>query len=264
MASGNQTRRRFDHHTDSDLFRRSVSLGLVEGWSVQRIFAMNDAVNGAGTTEDVWPLGTVKVWPTAPAVASLVSSSAADTAAGTGAQTVVVVGLDSSYQQVTEVVEMAGLSAATSTQEFLRINGIYCARVGSAGVNVGNITCSVGGNAQKYIEADEGNCHCASWTVPANHSFILDSYSVGVGRMAGSSDCQLEGQIRLYDTESNANYQSWRSISDIYLYNGQDRINGSNITTVPAKTDIRGQVTSTSSTQVFMIFGGLLVDNKYL
>lgn len=239
----------------------AVAIGAIGGWVSFRLFAMNDDVNGGGTTEDIWPMGTVKVWPTLADQAVVVSDNAADTSAGTGAQTVFVGGLDEDYNEVSEIVTMNGLANVNTINSYLRINRIYCLRVGTAGVNVGNISISIGGDVQKYVEAGEGNCHCGFWTVPAGKTILINTYSAGVGRMGGSSDAQIEGQIRLYDEDSNDNYQSWRTISDIYLYNGGRHYNDGSVVSLPERTDIRGQITSTSATQCDFVFGGFVIDN---
>jgi hypothetical protein len=57
----------------------AVGLGRVPGWEGFRKFGQNDDVPATGT-EEMWPLGTAKVWPAAAGVVSLVSSSADDDA----------------------------------------------------------------------------------------------------------------------------------------------------------------------------------------
>lgn len=237
----------------------AVAIGAIPGWTSFRKFGLNPAVNGAGTTEDMWPIGTPRVLPAAGAVASLVSDSAADDGSpeGTGAHIVKVEGLDDTWTEISEEVTLNGVGAVTTTAEFYRINRMYIVKVGSGGVNAGNITASISGAAQAYIEAGEGQTHQTLYTVPAGKTLIVDLYNVGIGRMA-VGDADIDGQINLYN-EARGELEGWRSISAIYLYNGQSHVNHSSVL-LPAKTELRIQITSTSATQAFGIFGGYLVD----
>lgn len=248
-------------------FRTQVGMGIVPGWRAFRKFGMNPAVNGSGTAEDVWPVGTPKVLPTSAAVAVCSSSSAEDDPddgvdAGTGAHTIVLEGLDANYLEITEEVTLNGTANSNSTKSFFRINRAYSKIVGTNGVNVGNITITVGGNTQAYIEAGEGQTHQLGFTVPGDHYVVADQYLLGVGRMA-AGDAQMEFQIRLYNEASNANYEAWRSLADNYLFNGQSIINTTSVVVIPPKTDCRVQITSSAATQCFCEVGGYFVKTEY-
>ena len=245
-----------------DDFKVAVAAGLVPGWRRFRKFGMNDDVDTG--TEQIWPLGTIKVLPTAAAVASVVSSSSADGVGGTGARTIIVGGLDANYEEVEEEVTMTGITPVNTTQTFLRLNRAYAVDVGSGGINAGNITVSIGGNAQAYIEASEGQSHQLDYCVPAGHTYLIDVYSATVGD-SGVDAMQILGQIRLYDeTAPTNNYQSWRTISDLYMPE-ESRINDASVTALPQKTDIRGLATTNGNNHaVTLITDGYLVRNDVL
>jgi hypothetical protein len=244
----------------SPQFKVLVAAGKVPGWRRFRKFGMNGAV--ASGTEQMWPPGTVKTLPTSAAVAAVSSDSAEDdpdeaTPPGTGAWTVVVEGLDANYVERSETVTMTGTTPANTTQTFLRVFRAYVATAGTAGTNVGNISISVGGNLQSYIEATEGQTHQTDFCVPADHTWLVDTYDIGVGRMAGTSDLHILGQIRTYGG-------AWRTITDIWLYNGQGHHNGDSVTAIPAKTDVRQLIVSSVASQAHGIIDGYLVRNSAL
>jgi len=243
----------------SDDFSVGVALGKYPGWRGFRKFGMNDVVV-ASTTQEMWPVGTAKVWPTTAAVASVVSSDAADTVNfGTGTWTMTIEGLDANYDEISETISMTGLTPVLTTAEFLRINRMYGVTAGSSEANVGNITASVGGNAQAYIEAAEGQTHQTHYTVPNGHTLLVTSFTVRTGRMSGNVDLNVLSQIRL----KNGGNEHWRSISDIYLYNNAHQ-NWSDVSVIPAKTDIRQVISSNTATQAVGVFGGYLVDNNHI
>lgn len=244
-----------------------VAVGALDGYTSFRKFGMNSDV-GASSLEEMWTLGTVRTLPTAAAVASIASDSVeddpvkADTNPGTGAHAIIVIGLDADYNEVTEAVTLNGTGAVTTTTEYLRLYRAYCTTVGTAGYNVGNITISIGGNNQAYIEAQQGQTHLASYTVPLGKTLVINYYNAGVGRMAASGDANINGEIRLYDETSANNYQSWRSISDIFLYNGQSHTNDRSYTILPEKTDLRMLIFSSSATQAHGTVAGFLIDKR--
>ena len=239
----------------SNNFQLRVALGLVPGWEILRKFGMNDAVAGTSTTQDVWPVGTPRTLPTSAGVVSVSSSSTSDDGdpAGTGAQTIQIDGLNSDYLEISESVTLNGTSAVTTTQSFLRINRAYVTLSGSATWNVGDITMSIGGNTQAFIEATEGQTHQTMYTVPANKVLLIKQYRWTVGRMSGSTDCQVSGQIMLYGSNT------WRYISDIYAYGPMSYYNDDGVTYIPPKTEVRAQTISSGATEISAIFAGYLV-----
>jgi len=240
----------------------AAAIGAIKGYTPFRKFGVNAALTG---TADVWGNGGTLVWPDVAGVVSVVSSDAADTDGSTGAHQVTIVGLDADYNTIQETVNMTGLTPAVTTASFLRANRMFIGECGSSDSNVGVISASIGGNVQETIRAGDGQSAVALYTVPAGYTFLVNYYSVGVGRMAGTADCNIKGQIRLYDptVADPSQHQGWRTISNIYLYNGQQQANSTSWTVIPEKTDMRIRATlSSGTTQVDGIFGGFLVEKN--
>jgi hypothetical protein len=75
--------------------------------------------------------------------------------------------------------------------------------------------------------------------------------------MGGNTDLHILAQIKLFGTTA------WRSISDIWLWNGANYQNvGDTVTVIPEKTEIRQRIISTVTTQAHGIYQGYLVDNE--
>lgn len=241
--------------TPDDL-RISIALGHHPGWESFRKFGMNPDVDTG--TEEVWAAGGIRVLPSAAAVASVVSDDVNDTAAGTGARTVVVNGLDEDYHDVTETVTLNGTSPVQTTQTFIRINRTFCSTAGSSSQNAGNISTSIGGDLQSYIEATEGQCHCCNYTVPADHTLLITYYSHTTGRQASTTDIHFLGQLKVFGADP-----VWRSISDVYNFQIQ-YANDATVVALPAKSDLRVLAVSNANNNVVSaIIGGFLVHNDY-
>lgn len=123
--------------------------------------------------EEIGDLGAAYSWPAAAATVLAVSADADDTAAGTGAKTIVVEGLDADYNEVSDTLTMAGLSNTDpSTVEFLRVHRAYVATAGTSLTNEGLITIT-GGAAVAAIQAGAGQTLMAQYTVPAGYTAYI-------------------------------------------------------------------------------------------
>ena len=241
-------------------FKLAVSLGLVPGWQIYRKFGLNDQV-GSGTQE-IWPPGTARVLPTAAALAIATSDDAQDdivAITGTGSWTIGVNGLDANGDEITDYITMRGAVPAFTTKAFLRINRAWVETAGTSEVNTGNISVTIGGDLQAYIQAGTGQTLQTQFSVPRGRTFIVTSFQMGVGRMGGTSDLVVYSQIKGDYPDS-----TWRTASAIYLWNGQIVINNTSVHLLRERSEIRQVVSSTSATQTYGEWEGYLVDNSYL
>ena len=241
---------------DVDNLFMAAGLGLIPGWEVIRLFGMNAAV--VTGNQEMWPPGTARVLPTAAGVVSVVSDDAADdgSPAGLGAWTVQVRGLDENYERITEIVTLNGISAVTTTAEFLRVTELYVITAGTDETNAGNISASIGGDLQQYIELGEGRNHSTHWTVPANKTLVVTQFKLGVGRMSGSTDLHILSQIKPFIPDS-----AWQTVDDAYLFNGGITDERDYPFIIPEKYEIRQQIITDTSTQAFSVWSGYLIQD---
>jgi hypothetical protein len=249
-------------HNAPDEFKVAVALGYVPGWTAFRKYGMNDDVDSG--TEELWPIGTLRVLPTTAAVASTVSSSVEDdiltggAIAGTGAWTLVIEGLDSTYSEVSEEITLNGLGAVTTTQTFFRINRAYVvtAGTGTSGANAGNISISVGGNLQAYIETGQGQTHQTHYTVPASKTLVITAFHLTGGRM-GNTDMQVWSQVKPFGTNT-----AWRTLDDTFMYQN-NIVNDADVFIIPEKSEIRQRIVgNTVNGEVTCTWGGYSVHNE--
>lgn len=145
--------------------------------------------------ELVNPYGTDRELNTILATASaldVTSSDAADAAAGTGARTIRVFGLNAAYQPVSEDFTMNGQTAVTGSVAFLRVHGATVLTAGSGLVNAGDIYVVVTGSSTwtsgvpdtltssvMKILAGYGEDMMGCWTSPAGAQYKLVKLIVG-------------------------------------------------------------------------------------
>jgi hypothetical protein len=165
----------------------AVSFGRAPGYRLHRAYGTNLVV---GTAEvDVWaesgkypwlPMGTEETL-------ELTSTDAADTAAGTGAQTVLVEGLSAAYESISEIVSLAGLSPAPTIQKYHRCERLTVSAVGVAATAAGTIraTATPSGSIQETIRIDTNISQGARFTVPVNTLAQIVMFEFGIHKLTG-------------------------------------------------------------------------------
>lgn len=137
--------------------------GAVSGPHINK-FGINTDVDAA---EDIAIIGGNVTFPTAAAATNIISSSVNDAAAGTGAQSVRVEGLDTNHQIISEDAIPNGTTLVALTQEFLHVFRAYNLTAGSGGVNAGNIDVRHTTTVLARIGALDGQTLQATYSVPA-------------------------------------------------------------------------------------------------
>ena len=171
----------------SEPFELQVSRGQIPGHKTVFKFGYNSNVEDTKAT--IWEQGGLYSYPASATVMTISSSSTDDTAAGTGARTVEIFGLDGDYNEINEVVTLNGQTAVNTTKSYFRINRGLVRSAGSGGVNAGiiyagtgTVTSGVPANIYLLINGDGDNQTLMSlWTVPAGYTAFLTKMSLSTG-----------------------------------------------------------------------------------
>lgn len=168
------------------LYLSAVSSGAVTGTSSVFKFGFNPDINGV--EETVWDHGGIYAYPAAAIQMSVSSSSVNDTAAGTGARTVFVAGLDANYNEISETVTLNGQTPVLTSALFLRINRASVVSAGSGETAAGDIyvgtgVVSAGVPATVYarIRLGDNQTLMAVWTVPSGYTGYILKGNIGTG-----------------------------------------------------------------------------------
>jgi hypothetical protein len=159
-------------------FELQVARGQVDGHKTLFKFGINTDV---GTSvETVWAQGGTYVYPASATVMKISSSSADDAAAGTGARTIAIFGLDANYNEINETVTLNGQTAVNTTNSFLRIFRMYVVTAGSGATaagtiyaGTGTVTSGVPATIYGMITLTANQAQMAFWTVPAGYTLYL-------------------------------------------------------------------------------------------
>lgn len=158
-------------------FFAEVSLGKVDGWTRQIFKGFLPAAT-AGSY--IWTGGAF-TWRTTPTAAEVLSSSAADTAAGTGARTITVTGLGPAYVAQSEVVTLNGTSVVALVNTYIHINKVNVTTAGSGNTNTGAITVRIAaaGATLGHIAAAVTSSQNCQIMVPAGQAYLSLNQVIG-------------------------------------------------------------------------------------
>jgi hypothetical protein len=176
-----------------------VARGNVAGHSYVNKFGRNPDIDTGGF-ETIWNGGASYTGHDAVAaeITTLSSSNAADTAAGTGARTVEVYGLDASYLEISEVVTLLGTTLVDTTLSYIRLNRMIVRSAGTGGVNVGTLNA-----AQKITTANifavmpigYNQTMICAYTIPAGKTGYMTSWGAGLSGKT-NSNCNVKIRAR--------------------------------------------------------------------
>lgn len=227
-------------------FQLDVALGSYPNIRIGIQSGRNTDIDTGTTPETIWNGGGSYTGFNATAAETLtvVSNNANDTAAGTGARTVRLYGLDADYNEITEDVTLNGLTPVTTTQSFLRMDTSEVLTAGSLGYNVGELTArqsSTTANIMMVMPARVNRTAILVTTVPAGKTRVFTSSQVRIARSSGAAGSanarilyRLEGGLFL----PAINEEITTAIPFISPPNGYF--------VVPEKTDVKVEIDSVS------------------
>lgn len=167
------------------LMYRAIASGVGgDNLKIVRKVCENTDVDTATAPEDVWGGGGLYTGFPADSVTpekfAVFSSSANDTAAGTGARTVLITGLDSSYNEISETITLNGVTpvlTANTYRRFVRAQVLTSdGTPTNSAFNAGTITIryqTTTAYVFSVMPAGYNNTREGNYTIPAGYSALL-------------------------------------------------------------------------------------------
>lgn len=208
-------------------------------------FGFNSDING--TEETIWSRGGLYVYPTVAEVNTLSSTSANDTAEGTGARTVFVSGLDANYNEISETVTLNGQTPVNTVNSYLRINRMFVTTAGSGGgaagtiaAGTGTVTSGVPEVCYAEISNSDNQTLMAVWTVPAGYTAYIYKGTISNATATGSQ--YITGRLCFKPFGGVL-----RTAAKVTLHNQFVDFDFGIPIVLPEKTDIEARAIATSS-----------------
>lgn len=191
----------------------NVALGLVSGHSVFIMRGHNPSQTAASGFVDMTEFGNITYLAAAETM-DITSSSANDAAAGTGMRTMLIVGVDGTGAEASEVVALNGLTIVTTVNSYLRINLMVGQSAGSLGHNDGtiNATATTAATTQCEIFTNESISHSALYTVPLGKTALIYRVEFNATKTGGGQQPVVE--FRGFGRDGSAANPIWVQLFD--------------------------------------------------
>lgn len=242
-------------------FELQVSRNQIQGHKNLFKFGNNSDING--TNEIIWSQGGAYTYPTVAAQVKVSSASANDAAAGTGARTVVVAGLDANYNEYQETVVLNGQTEVLTVGSFIRVFRAFVVTAGSGGtaagviyVGTGTVTAGVPATVYASIPLGENQTQMAMWTVPAGYTFYI--YGGTFSAASNNISQYVLGQFFVRPSGG-----VFRNVADITVNSNVFRYDWDIPLPVPEKSDIEARAIAISGTNFYVTasFEGVYIKN---
>jgi len=240
-------------------FELQVARGQITNHQPVEIFGYSTQIAGTALGplwEGLTQSGGAYTYPSSAGVIVLLSASGA-TDAGLIIQ---VNGLDANFNSLSELVTLNGSGTATTTNSYLRINGLFVTN----GLNAGNITAKIATVLYAQINGGVGQTQMSLYTVPKGYTFYLTYVQANASIGFTSSNYMLYAEYNKFNLSNNiqSNGYNFTVNGNTTLLSQSPFVQIFNIPyTVapahPAGTDIQYQMKSnTSGPFVGSIFAG--------
>lgn len=198
-------------------FNYEVGLGRRQGYTLWNKWGYNDDVDVG--TETVWSPGGTFARMTAAATLSVVSTSTDDDGdpAGTGAQTLIIWGIDENWEEQIEVITMNGTTPVITTGTWLGVNRMSVYACGTGLINAGTITATAtggGSTVQAQIPVGEGSTQQAIFFSYVDHQVIMDWMMLNAVKTGGGGNPLLTFKLWVTSFVSNSRYEVFRYALD--------------------------------------------------
>tara|TARA_A100001201_G_scaffold135474_1_gene123785 strand:+ start:3071 stop:3874 length:804 start_codon:yes stop_codon:yes gene_type:complete len=170
----------------SEPFELQVARGQIAFHKSIFKFGFNPDIDDS--LETIWAQGGLYSYLSSATTLYISSSSTADDAAGTGARTATVSGLDANYDEVSVTVDLDGQNGVQlgSASNWIRVNRVTVNTAGSGGQNAGVIyvgdeaspTSGVPSNKYATIAIGDNQTLMALWTVPRGYTAFVTQTDV--------------------------------------------------------------------------------------
>lgn len=233
----------------------AISMGAVPNVSAITKFGGNGDI-GSGTPEVLWEYGGSFTIPTSARTLSVVSSSSADDSGSTGANSVVITGLDADYAPITEIVTLDGITPVVTTNSFTFVNRIAVYLSGSGKKNAGNITATqtTTGTVLGYVKTGNGVTEQLIYQVPAGYKAYFKDLKLSAAKLSGGASPRIVFEVIVFSFVTNTEYVIRTIIMDTAATN-QIAISDFKAEPVNAKEIV--YIRATSNTAATIAYGSM-------
>lgn len=173
----------------------NVALGNVEGSELRSVFGVSTVDEGTANEQILGDGMTTRYsFPSSPVQMTIVSTSADDDSAGTGARILLIRGNITDNVELFEAILLDGTTPVTTVNEYLRINSIVVVSAGTDGKNQGTITLKNGSDLLAQINIGINISRTAIYSVPSGSTALFATLNILTGK-DGNGTVTVHGRL---------------------------------------------------------------------
>jgi len=191
-------------------YHYEVALGRRQGHTTWNKFGYNADIDIG--TETIWYTGGTFTPIVTARTLSVVSTDATDDDGNTGANSLIIYGVDANWKEQTVVVTMNGLTPVVTTETWMGVNriAIYVSGTGQTNAGVITATATTEGTIQGEVPAGEGTTQQAIFFVEADHTALMDWLYITLTKNSGGTQPAIVTKAFVYSAVSNSKYEVFR------------------------------------------------------
>ena len=246
----------------------AIAAGIVPGWASNTLLGYESNLPTGGIF-DILTEGNLSGIPiTIPSNTaekfSMASTSANDTAAGSGAQTIFILGLDSAKATSFEILALSGTTPVLTVNDYTRINKIFVWGAGATEGNEGTIylsneaqTWTAGGVPTTILYTNI--CIGCSYANTAVYTTPATTTATVVGNVSVSTNVSGTKEVTVYvESRRAATGSAWLRTANLPITTGTSTFNISGSGQYTPGTDIRIRGTATTANTNITVYFVLL------
>lgn len=176
-------------------------------WTGYFAFGQNPVISTGTDPEDIWETGGTLTLFSDDSTITIVSSSTDDDTSGTGALTIQIFGVDSSYARKSETISLGGTDAVTLVNTYRAIYRAVVLTAGSGLTNAGALTITSPAVTMLTVVAGDAQSQKALFVVAAGETAFI--YSWGIDNLTASAD--LIARLLVYNESGTV----WNEIDQL-------------------------------------------------
>lgn len=262
-----------DPHDDNSVLWNAKSWGEIKRMASteqfgDRVLAIRKFAEienlSTSSDEDIWDAGGILSLLSSAETMSIASTSANDTLGGSGAQIILIDGLDNDYNLIQEVINLSGTTPVVTVNSYIRVHRLRVVFSGTGKTNAGVITAtaSTAATTQAQILAGKSITRMSHFTIPNGYTGFTTHVVMSCFRSSGSGAREAEVTQNAYTPDTNTIY---KTLTYGITNNGGMLVTSPEVPSVsPAKTTVwYSGLASGANTEISTIQEILLLKGNY-
>ncbi len=165
----------------ADKYWLDVARGFIPGISLTKVSFQGRPTAGTGLA-DLWSVGGPYPFLSSGVPLNIMSTNVQDSGGGWGVGEISILGLNESYVEISENINISGTDTVTTSNNFFRVLDVNVVSVGLSGTNMGNLQGSgtFGDGFQFEMVKDKSASLASFYTVPSGKTGYITDMTISI------------------------------------------------------------------------------------